>query len=582
MPSQSSTESPLAPPWMWRWRWTLIWAVLAAAAAGAAGWLAMGPLETRHREELSRRLDAEEQRLDRRLVAEERRIENDRDRFHEQILSSGRVLLHELSTRTDGGTVDPVPASINSWAQYLGLDRWAIVDETGAVRAGHAALAVEKDSPTTRWQIQPSGLFLETEVALDVPAGMHLRVARRLQDDQVELWNVLGAFAWISPEGRLLARNDEAARIDAERLRRLVGSVEDQMVFTRDGDAWQGRSLKASAGARWIGVPRATLDAAAASERKRVFYGAGLAALIAAFLAWPLSGLWMRPIAALFTALDRIVRGEADYGGLPAGRDEFAAATAWVSRLRRTLDRERVKTRAAERGAAWREVARQVAHDVKNPLAPIRLTIQNLQRARSVAPERFESDFDREAPRVLEEVARLQRLVDAFARFAELPEPRPRRFSPQPLIEEVAGLTDGRDDIHTRLVCGSTPLFVRADPDLVRQIVHNLVSNAQQSMAAAEAPGEVRLFCRDTPGFVAIVVEDDGPGFAEEARHRAGTPGFTTRPEGSGLGLAISRRLAESQGGRLEIGDAAGGGASVSLYLPADIEQHGGEQEEYR
>jgi signal transduction histidine kinase len=559
---------------MWRWRWTVIWAVLAAAAAGAAGWLAIGPLETRHREELSRRLDAEEQRLGRRLVAEERRIENDRDRFHEQILGSGRVLLHELSTRTDGSTVDPVPASIESWAHYLELDRWAIVDESGAVRAGHSALAVKTDGSSTRWRIRPAGLYLESEVALDFPAGMRVRVARQLHDERVESWNVLGAFAWLSREGRLLARNHEASRIDAGRLRSVLDATDDRAVLTRDGEAWQGRNLTVTAGLHWIGVPRSALDTASATERRRVFFGAGMAAMIAALLAWPLSGLWMRPIAALFSALDRIVRGEADYGGLPAGRDEFAAATAWVSRLRRTLDRERVKTRAAERGAAWREVARQVAHDVKNPLAPIRLTIQNLQRARRMAPERFESDFDREAPRVLEEVARLQRLVDAFARFAELPEPQPQRFSPQGLIEELAGLTDGREDIRTRLIAAERPLFVRADPDLVRQIVHNLVSNAQQSMAATGAEGEVRLFCHDAAGFVAIVVEDDGPGFDEEARHRAGTPGFTTRPEGSGLGLAISHRLAESQGGRLEIGKAAGGGACVSLFLPADLEQH--------
>ena len=561
---RSAPSRPRPRP-VWRRRWIVAWALLAAASAATAGWLALAPVEAGRDAELERRLDAEAARIRMRVLEDEARVARDADRLRDALLVGARSELARVE-RADPDGPSPSTDAVAGWVRFLEFDRWTLLDAEGRRRAGAAVEGVAEERPTR--SVRASGPVIEVERLLP-PTSLRIRVLRRFDDAALDRWDAIGAVAWSAPGGSFLLRNEAARAIDADRLRSAFAAGGEADRIDRSGRAWRGRTSDGDPGTYWVAVSSEAADAALAAARRRVGLGAALAAGLAALLAWPLGRLLTRPLDAFLRAIDRIARGEADYGSLPAARDEFGPATAWVGDLRRRFDRERRRARAAERDAAWREVARQVAHDVKNPLAPIRLTVQNLQRARVAAPESFAPTFDRDGPRILEEVDRLQRLVEAFAAYAELPTPRPRTFDTVPVLEEVSQMSDGRSGVPVRAEVRLVEALAFADPDLVRQILHNLIANGQDAVAASGGGGEVRLGLRPDPEGWAVVVEDDGPCFTSEEAARAGTPGFTTKGEGRGQGLAISRRLAENQGGSLEVGNGPAGGASIVLRLPA-------------
>lgn len=341
----------------------------------------------------------------------------------------------------------------------------------------------------------------------------------------------------------------------------------------------------------------AARDPAHAAERRRLFRdGLSLAALVAiplaAFLGWWSAARASAPVEKLVDAVDAIAAGEADYAFARGPGDELDELAAAFSRLQRALEEQRARSAAAERVAAWKEIARRVAHEVKNPLAPIRLTVQNLQRARERAPERFDALLEHGAATILEEVDRLDRLVGEFSSFARLPAPRPVPLDARDVLGEVARLFAAEPDVvlDVRVEGGNGadaadgtdgPLRIAADRDQLVRALANLVKNAIEAMRAADAPAPRRVDLvarRDAAGggspSVRLAVRDGGPGFGAEGRARATEPYYTTKESGTGLGLAIARRIAEEHGGTLEVRDLTdeagrGAGAEVALRWPA-------------
>jgi signal transduction histidine kinase len=189
----------------------------------------------------------------------------------------------------------------------------------------------------------------------------------------------------------------------------------------------------------------AALYIAVPLEPDRFVAGAVAAVGALAILLAALVGVWTarrisRPVDRLVQAVDAIAAGEADYALPGLVDDQFERLAAAFSRLQRSLERQQRRAAAAERIAAWREAARRVAHEVKNPLAPIRLTVENLQRAREGHPELFDELFREGTRTILDEVEQLRRLVTEFSEFARLPAPRPRAVDVHELIEGVLEL----------------------------------------------------------------------------------------------------------------------------------------------
>lgn len=219
----------------------------------------------------------------------------------------------------------------------------------------------------------------------------------------------------------------------------------------------------------------------------------------------------------------------------------------------------------AEKRAAWQEVARRMAHEVKNPLTPIQLTAQRLLR-RGRDGRLDAASVQEGAETILAEVASLSRLVDSFSRFARLPVPQFAPCDPAELLRQVAALYEpNHPDIRWRLEVPEEALSALWDGDMVKRALINLVDNA---LAALEGrPGAIDLSLQAEGDRLRFDVADDGPGVPEADRERLFEPYFSTKRKGTGLGLAIVRRIAQDHGGdaRYEPLDP---GSRFSLVLP--------------
>ncbi len=291
-----------------------------------------------------------------------------------------------------------------------------------------------------------------------------------------------------------------------------------------------------------------------------------VAALAAALVGLVLGRRATLPVDQLVRAVDAIAAGKEDYDfpGIP--KDEFDELVASFSRLQRSLEQQQRRSAAAERVAAWRDVARHVAHEVKNPLAPIRLTVQNLQRARQEHPEAFDRLFEEGTQTILEEVDQLSRLVGEFSEFARLPDPEPAQESLERLLDEVLELFAADSGLTIVRRSGDVP-SVHIDRDQISRVFKNIVGNAVDAMTAARTR-ELYVETAVVDGYAEIRFADTGPGFVGEAERRVFEPYFTTKSHGTGLGMAISFRIVAEHGGEIVAENRSEGGARVTVRLP--------------
>jgi nitrogen fixation/metabolism regulation signal transduction histidine kinase len=221
---------------------------------------------------------------------------------------------------------------------------------------------------------------------------------------------------------------------------------------------------------------------------------------------------------------------------------------------------------ASERIAAWREIARGVAHEIKNPLLPIRAAMETLRRLRARRDPAFDDYFDEATRTALDEVNRINRIVSEFTEFARLPAPNPSEVDLAEVVHQVVAL---HASVGPRLDFAAVAApRVLADKDQVVQVVTNLIQNALDAVAGqTDARVAVGLEPRGTDS-VRIWVRDNGPGIAPEIRQRLFTPYATTKPHGTGLGLAIVHRLVTEHGGDIGVHSAAETGTEFWFELP--------------
>ncbi|MGA8095892.1 MAG: ATP-binding protein [Steroidobacteraceae bacterium] len=227
----------------------------------------------------------------------------------------------------------------------------------------------------------------------------------------------------------------------------------------------------------------------------------------------------------------------------------------------------------AQRDAAWGEVARRLAHEIKNPLTPIQLSAERLRRRllASMGPRDAEI-LERATHTIVQQVESMQQMVNAFSEYARAPDMRVSSFSLNQLVTEVAELyrsQDPRAAIHLSL--DERLEGIEADRGRVRQILNNLVTNAFEALEGAPQPRldiATRLEGGDGGQYAALSVCDNGPGFQRELLGRVFDPYVTSKPKGTGLGLAIVKKIVEEHGGQIDADNRPEGGARVRVLLP--------------
>jgi nitrogen fixation/metabolism regulation signal transduction histidine kinase len=247
-----------------------------------------------------------------------------------------------------------------------------------------------------------------------------------------------------------------------------------------------------------------------------------------------------------------------------------ALAALWLSgiaakRLARDLELSRIEVARAERVLAWGEMARQVAHEIKNPLTPIRLGVQHLRRARSDPRVDFDAVLNDNVRRILAEIDRLDEIARSFSRYGSAPADLPPAVDVDvaAVVKDVVGLEQMGDRLVAWQVRGADhPVWGMAQRDAMRDVLLNVFENAR--LAGAR---RVEITVRGEEGRVTIETVDDGAGIPSAVMPRVFEPHFSTRTTGSGLGLAVSRRLIEAWGGEIAINSEEGNGTRVLIVL---------------
>ncbi len=301
----------------------------------------------------------------------------------------------------------------------------------------------------------------------------------------------------------------------------------------------------------------------------------GLVAVVLAVVA----GAWVSrrvtvPVSRLLAAVDSIASGEADYTFSHPNEDELDEVTGAFSRLNRSLEIQEQRSRAAERVAAWREVARRVAHEVKNPLVPIRLTVENLRRARTRDQKLFDRMFDEGADTILEEVEQLRRLVNEFSEFARLPPPRLQSGRIHELLDATVELFGADPELRFVREYAATLPLLDLDPDQIGRALKNIVGNAVEAMdqgLSDPARGKTLTVRASVEGeMLRLEFDDNGPGLSSEVVGDVFKPYVTTKAEGTGLGLAITERIINEHGGVISAESLPSGGARIVIRLPIE------------
>jgi len=307
---------------------------------------------------------------------------------------------------------------------------------------------------------------------------------------------------------------------------------------------------------------------------------AGLGLVLAlAFGAW-LATRITRPVRALALGAAQVAAGDLNARVEAKGADELGALGDAFNRMIREVKDGQARALRAERLAAWADIARRLAHEIKNPLTPIRTSVETLRKLYDRQDPRFAEVFGRATGTVIEEVERLKRIVTEFSQFARMPSPRCEQRDLGEAVSAALGLFLGlapglslEQDLQAGVRCS-------IDVDQVTQVVLNLVQNAAQVLG--EGPGRILVRVEAAGGEARLWVADSGPGVPEAIGDRLFDPYVTARPGGTGLGLAVADRIASEHGGRLSLverddparpADFAGGalpleGACFCLRLP--------------
>ncbi len=299
----------------------------------------------------------------------------------------------------------------------------------------------------------------------------------------------------------------------------------------------------------------------------------GVGLLLAILLSSWLAARVTHPIEELANASRRVAAGDWDTKVDVASSDELGELATAFNRMTGELRQQRDHLVQAERVAAWRELARRLAHELKNPLFPLQVTVENLVRARASHPSQFEEVFQESTTTLLAELENLKKIVGRFSEFSKMPQPQRQEIDVNEVAQAVVRLhqaqlkSPGRPEIVSTLDLDSQLPRISADPDLIHKALSNLVLNAIDAMPSG---GALRLATRAVESGIEIDVGDSGMGLTKEECERLFTPYYTTKQYGTGLGLAIVQSVVSDHGGDISVESGKEKGTLFRIRMPRE------------
>ena len=305
----------------------------------------------------------------------------------------------------------------------------------------------------------------------------------------------------------------------------------------------------------YIGVPSFVSEAEKAQEVDNLLarlLPPYLFVLLLAFIASYLAARSMTaPLSMLTDKMRHFRIGNPDNHIDYKYRDEVGELVERYNAMVDQMEESAARLAKAEREGAWRTMARQIAHEIKNPLTPMKLTIQQLRRLKGT--DRFDAYFDKAAPMLIEQIDNLSRIATSFSTFAKQPEVSASEVDiAQKLVNVITLIRNNPAAVPVRYVGPDHGVPVWADAEQIPQVFTNILRNALQAMEGQEN-ADIIVILKDAPepDHVVVSFSDNGPGIPEDIRERIFMPNFTTKNTGMGLGLAISKNIVEGSGGKI-------------------------------
>ncbi len=277
-----------------------------------------------------------------------------------------------------------------------------------------------------------------------------------------------------------------------------------------------------------------------------------------------------RPVGELVRGARKVAQGNWDTRVEVSSKDEIGELAGAFNVMTHQLTDQRDRLVQAERVAAWRELARRLAHELKNPLFPLQITIENLQRAKEKAPEQFEEVFRESTGTLLAQLSNLKTIIGRFSDFAKMPHPQIEAVDLNELIRGTVQLYDAqfhdpeRPAIQANLRLDDSLDPINADPEQLRRVLQNLLLNAIDAMPQG---GTVTLSTHKENGAAQLEISDTGQGLTKEECSRLFTPYYTTKQHGTGLGLAIVQSVISDHGAKISVESEPGQGTTFRIVF---------------
>jgi len=406
--------------------------------------------------------------------------------------------------------------------------------------------------------------------SLDLPDGMRVLFYENLDPKtgfrSSRLFTASGGIDDAQPLSPLIENVIRAPQETSTTVRWNSGEEETVNAFPLTGENRQ------VLGILLVGSSRRIYNELRGEIRSAALLAVGVGLLLAVVLSSWAAARVTRPVKELAHAAHDVAAGNWDTQVRAHSNDELGELANSFNRMTRDLVEQRERLVQSERVAAWRELARRLAHELKNPLFPLQLTVENLVRSREQDPQLFEETFRESAAALLSEIANLKNIVARFSEFSKMPQPHFQRVQLNVLLENLANTHKAQLEaacIRYELELGARDP-IAADPDLLHRAVSNLILNAIEAMPKG---GTLTLRASETPSSARIEVSDTGSGLAPEESARLFTPYYTSKPQGTGLGLAMVQSIISDHGGRISVSSQPGQGTTFIIELPRHREK---------